>query len=212
MKVKICGITNTADAILAEQSGADAIGFIFYKGSKRYISPEDAKNIIRQLSPFTMKVGVFVNEDTDTVNMIASNIKLNAVQLHGAESPEYIEKIAYPVIKSFRVEDDFNYSRISNYNGVSILLDTFSAAEYGGTGFPFNWNLIPVELRSMIILAGGISILNIDEVITTVKPAAVDISSSLEKEPGKKDERKIKQFFQIINSYRSNINGNHDET
>ena len=203
MKVKICGITNLDDALLCESSGADALGFIFYKNSKRYISPDSAKKIINQLSPFTLKVGVFVNEDPEIVNQIAGEIGLNSVQLHGDETADYISKIFLPVIKVFRINNDFNFSKINEVNGASILLDTFSDVEHGGTGSTFNWELIPSQLRSKIILAGGISNENIEHIINEIKPAAIDISSSLEKEPGKKDQQKVKQFFLKINSYRS---------
>ena len=199
MKIKICGITNSDDALFCESNGADALGFIFFRKSKRYIKPELAKNIITRLSPFTMKVGVFVNESVDFINETAAELNLNAVQLHGEESPELVSKITFPVIKSFRINNGFDFSILKKYSDNFLLLDTYSDAEYGGTGKTFNWKLIPHELKNKIILAGGISVDNIEEIFFNIKPAAVDLSSSLESEPGKKDKEKVKEFFKKIN-------------
>jgi phosphoribosylanthranilate isomerase len=203
LKVKICGITNLEDALLCESSGADLLGFIFYEKSKRFINFAEAGQIINKLSLFTIKVGVFVNESVDLINSIVNRIKLNAVQLHGEESPDIIDKIEAPVIKSFRVKDKFNLEVINQYKNVVPLLDTFSDSEYGGTGKSFNWEIIPKEIHSKIIVAGGISINNIEEVFNKINPIAVDISSSVEKRPGKKDELKVKDFFIKINQLRS---------
>ena len=202
MKIKICGITNLEDALLCESLGADALGFIFYKGSKRYIAPETAAGIIKSLSPFTMKVGVFVNENTEGINNIASIIKLNAVQIHSDELPEIIKLINFSVIKSFRVSDNFDFGMLKQYPGMHYLLDTYSESEYGGTGKVFNWKNIPEEYKSKIILAGGISIDNIEEVYKKVKPSAVDVSSSLESTPGRKDKDKVIKFFEKINELK----------
>ncbi len=203
MKVKICGITNLEDAKLSYELGADAIGFIFYEKSKRNIQPEKAKEIIKQIPAFVIKVGVFVNESENNINQIAKDIKLNLVQLHGAEPPEMITKIALPVIKAFRVSDDFDYSTIEEYNNCSFLLDTYSKKEFGGTGERFNWKNIPENLKSKIILAGGISDKNIEQIYTEVNPYAIDVSSSVEIEPGKKDHQKLNHLFQKIYMLRN---------
>ena len=206
LRVKICGITNLEDALLCESEGADALGFIFYKKSKRYIEPDLAKEIINYLSPFIMKVGVFVNESPDSINETALKLHLNAVQLHGEENPELVNKISFPVIKSFRIrqqpDSEFDFSILNKYQDAYFLFDTFSNVEYGGTGKIFNWSLIPDELKSKIILAGGVSISNIEDIVKTVKPAAVDVSSSLEALPGKKDKIKVKEFFDKLNYLR----------
>ncbi len=202
VKVKTCGITNLEDALFCESEGADALGFIFYKKSKRYIEPYSAKEIIKHLSPFTIKVGVFVNETPDFIIKTAAELHLNAVQLHGEEIPEMIGKINFPVIKSFRINNGFDFSVLVKYSGASFLLDAYSDVEYGGTGKIFNWKLIPNELKSKIILAGGISINNIEYILKNIKPAAVDLSSSLEVVPGKKDTEKVKEFFKLINYLR----------
>ncbi len=204
MKIKVCGITNLEDALLCEQCGADALGFIFYKKSKRYIIPSDAANIISRLSPFTLKVGVFVDESKDDINKILELVRLNAVQLHNTETVRPTDELNIPIIRAFRIKDDFDFNILNNFNENYFLLDSFSQNEFGGTGTSFNWGIIPDNLRHKVILAGGISSFNIDYVYQNIKPAAVDLSSSLEKSPGKKDEKKIKDFFNQFNKYRSN--------
>jgi phosphoribosylanthranilate isomerase len=203
LKVKVCGITNLNDALLCESGGADLIGFIFYEKSKRFINFEEAKQIIKKLSLFTLKVGVFVNESAHKINQAADELRLNAVQLSGDENPELTDKIEAPVIKGFKVKEGFNFENINLYKNVTPLLDTFSDSEFGGTGKSFHWLIIPEKIRSKIFLAGGISIHNIEEVYRNIKPLAVDLSSSLENEPGRKDEIKVKDFFKKINQLRS---------
>lgn len=198
MKIKICGITNLEDALLCESLGADAIGFIFYSKSKRYVTSESAKNIVKQLSAFTIKVGVFVNETTETINQISKMVGLNLVQLHGDESPQLIKEINLPIIKSFRIDDRFDFEGLNNYQNCYYLLDTFSESYYGGTGKTFDWKLIPDNLKSKIILSGGISSSNIRTIVEEVNPYAVDVSSSLEDFPGKKDHKKVKEFFNSL--------------
>lgn len=202
MKVKVCGITNIEDAKLCTAAGADALGFVFYEKSKRFVDYRKAKTITASLPFFVMKVGVFVNEDPDTVNTAAREIGLNAVQLHGDENPNYLRRIRFPVIKSFRVGDSFDYSVIEKYDNCGILLDAFSPDGYGGTGISLDWNSIPGNLRSRIILSGGISADNIDVVINEIKPAAIDLSSSLESAPGRKDYDKVKTFFEKLDHLR----------
>lgn len=210
LKVKICGITNVKDAIFCEKMGANALGFIFYKNSKRFIMPEDAKKIISILSPFTVKVGVFVSNSPFEINEIANKLKLNLVQLHGDETPEFIDKIDFPVIKSFRINGEFDFGTLDEYKNVSFLFDSYSKEEFGGTGKNFNWQLIPKTLNGNFILAGGISTESIEDIFYKINPNAIDVSSSLEKSPGIKDHKKVEIFFQKINSLRSH-NVNYDE-
>lgn len=202
MKIKICGITNLEDALFCSQFDVEMLGFIFYRGSKRFIEPSEAKKIISQLPNSIISVGVFVDEPYDSVNDIASNIGLGAVQLHGNESPEYVSKIKIPVIKSFRVHDNFDWSLVENYNGCDILLDSYSSHEKGGTGKSFAWELIPNQLRSKIILSGGISIENLEKIFSDINPVAIDLSSALESSPGKKDHKKIGNFIKKFNELR----------
>lgn len=199
MKVKICGITNIEDALLCAGYNADAIGFIFYEKSKRFISFDKAKEIINKLPPFLMKVGVFVNEEAEIVNESTQKIGLNLVQLHGDESPEYVSKIYLPVIKTFRVDEKFDWAVINHYKNCGIMLDSYSQNEYGGTGKTFEWNSIPSEYKHKIILSGGITIDKLEQIFSEIKPAAIDVSSSLEISPGKKDPQKLKEFLTKFN-------------
>lgn len=208
MKIKICGITNLADALLCESFGADAIGFIFYAGSKRHIMSDEAQKISEQLNPFTIKVGVFVDESPVLINQIVKDVGLNMVQLHGGETPGEISLIDVPVIKAFRVTDNFDFNILTHYKNTFLLLDSYDKEELGGTGRAFNWQVIPQHLKSKIILAGGINSENIDYIYHNIKPQAIDVSSSLESYPGKKDKQKVIQFFNKIKSLRSNYADN----
>ncbi|PIQ09670.1 MAG: N-(5'-phosphoribosyl)anthranilate isomerase [Ignavibacteriales bacterium CG18_big_fil_WC_8_21_14_2_50_31_20] len=199
MKIKICGITKLKDAQLCANLGADAIGFIFYPKSKRYIAPENAKSISLSLPPFVHKIGVFVNEEIEEVNRIAGLVKLTAVQLHGNESLEYISQINYPVIKSFGIDGDFDFSVLAEFNNCGIILDVKDTINFGGTGKQFDWNLIPKNIRNKIIIAGGVGINNIEEIHTNINPYGIDISSSVEVEPGIKDKDKLEKLFEKYN-------------
>lgn len=205
MKIKVCGITNTEDALRAEALGADALGFIFYKKSKRYVPPAEVKRITKELSPFTMKVGVFVNESPDMINKISEETGVNTVQIHGNEQPDIISGLLLPAIKAFRVDAEFEFKQLDNYNNYSILLDAHSEKDYGGTGRTFNWEMIPNDIRGRIILAGGISIENIEFIFKKIKPAGIDLSSSLENKPGKKDKEMMKEFFNKTNHLRRQL-------
>ena len=137
MRIKICGITNVKDAQYCEQLGAHALGFILYKGSKRYIEPEMVLEISQNLGPFIKTVGIFVNEAPQKVNSIATGCRLDMIQLHGEESPQVIDQINFPVIKGFRVTDEFDYNALIQYSDCFLLLDAYSDEAYGGTGLTF---------------------------------------------------------------------------
>jgi len=198
VKVKICGITNIEDSLLCEKLGADALGFIFYNKSKRFVSAESASEIIKQLSPFILKVGVFVNEASEIINSVSKKVGLNIVQMHGDETPQQINEINLPVIKAFRISKDFNFNILSNYKNCHFLFDAYSSEKYGGTGNTFDWDLIPKNVIDKIILSGGISTSNINAINLNIKPYAIDVSSSLEEYPGKKSEKKINEFFNYL--------------
>jgi phosphoribosylanthranilate isomerase len=202
VRIKICGITNVEDALICQQLGADALGFVFYKKSPRYISTQTAREIINRLSPLVTTVGVFVDESAREINHIAWEAKLHAVQLHGDEPPAMIMQIDRPVIKAFRVGTDFDFNTLDRYSGCGFLLDSYSENKYGGFGQPFDWNIIPTDLRDKIILAGGVSVDNIAEIMQKIQPAAVDVSSALEVYKGKKDPTAVQQFFHKIEMLR----------
>ena len=208
VKVKVCGITNLKDALKAIESGADAIGFVLYPKSKRYVKAKKVREITSQLPPFITKVGVFVNENPRNVLEILSYAHLDYAQLHGEETPKECEYIGKDrVIKAFRVKDKNIIDAIKNYyNKVkAILLDTYSKKEYGGTGKTFNWEIaqrVKEEFPQLpLILSGGLSEENVLKAIESVKPFAVDVSSGVEKSPGIKDHQKLESFVKIAKCY-----------
>lgn len=200
-RIKVCGITDSGDAAALASLGIDALGFIFVKESPRYIEPELAQKIIRQLPPFVDTVGVFVNEDPDLVNDIAQYCSLTLVQLHGSEPPEYCESINSQVIKVFRVQDDSSLAARERYAGLvkCFLLDTYHTNLAGGTGKSFDWRLASDSaFPGPFILAGGLNADNVGEAIKLVKPFAVDVSSGVESEPGRKDITKVKELIAAV--------------
>jgi len=198
-RIKICGITNMEDAEAAVGFGADALGFIFYKGSKRYIDPETAGDIISNLPPFLTTVGVFVNQDLDEIIEIKDKTSINAVQLHGDEDPQFCNSVPTKVIKVFRVKGTLDPGKVAQYPVQAILLDTYSDDEYGGTGRSFDWGIIEeMSHPKKVILSGGLTPENVAEAVRIVKPYAVDVSSGVEATPGKKDHQKLKNFIEAI--------------
>jgi phosphoribosylanthranilate isomerase len=204
-RVKICGLTNREDALLAIELGAEAIGFIFAQ-SPRQITPLKARTIIRSLPPLIKTVGVFVNEDPAKIKAIRSDCGLDLIQLHGDESPELCRALMPYSIKAFRIQNEKDIKNIKKYRGAvrAILLDTFRKGQAGGTGktFDWSWAIKAKETGIPIILAGGLGPENIQEAISTVKPYAVDVNSGIEKEPGKKDPVLMKQLMEMINQCR----------
>ncbi len=202
IKVKICGTTSLKDAFLAVESGADAIGFIFYKMSPRNISQKEAKEIILQLPPFIETVGVFVNETSDKINRIAEQCKLNSIQLHGEESPALCRRVKRKVIKAFRVKNADSLKSIASYDVSGFLLDSYNGGSKGGTGQVFDWNLaLRVKKQGPVILAGGLNPYNVYTAIHRVKPYGVDVCSGVEKSPGIKDHEKIREFIKSVRRY-----------
>jgi len=201
VKVKICGITNLEDALMAVEAGADALGFVFFQGSSRYISPEEAAAVIRLLPPFVQTVGLFVNEDIATVNLIAERCGIDIVQLHGEETPEYCVTVKRRVIKAFRVKDASTLDDLTNYRVAGYLLDAWSSSAPGGTGTTFNWDIAAkAAVSHRIILAGGLTPENVTGAIEAVKPYAVDVSSGVEAAPGKKEREKVMSFIRNARS------------
>jgi len=187
------------DAQAAADFGADALGFIFYKQSKRYIDPEVAKRIISALPPFLTTVGVFVNQDLDEISEIKEMTGIQVAQLHGDETPEFASLLPLEVIKAIRVKDKSDLDRVAQYSAQAILFDTYSDIEYGGTGKSFDWEILKTKpISGDIILSGGLNPDNVLEAIKIVKPYAVDVSSGVEIAPGKKDHKKIKKFIEAI--------------
>ncbi|PKJ56387.1 phosphoribosylanthranilate isomerase [Bacillus sp. SN10] len=196
MKVKICGITDMETAKSACKYGADAIGFVFAE-SKRKITPEKTKEIIRELPAHVLKIGVFVNESVEMIQRIADECGLTHIQLHGDEDDHQIRRLNILSIKSIEVTSESDMKNAQAYETDFILFDSPKEKFHGGNGKTFSWELLahmPKELREKTILAGGLNVSNVEEAIRTVRPYMVDVSSGVETE-GKKDVEKIKQFI-----------------
>jgi phosphoribosylanthranilate isomerase len=199
MKVKICGITNMEDALLAAELGADALGFIFVKTSPRHIRPSAARKIIQELPPFVTPVGVVADAEHDEILELIDETGISCVQLHGNESPKQLAKFPVPVYKSFRVDKEFNLETLQRYKGSAYLLDTYVDGTLGGTGKTFDWDIaVKAKAYGRIILAGGLTPENIAEAVKKVQPYAVDVNSGVESAPGKKDGNKLEWLFKAI--------------
>ncbi|MFZ5449276.1 MAG: phosphoribosylanthranilate isomerase [Thermodesulfobacteriota bacterium] len=201
VRIKICGITNPEDALLAADLGADALGFIFYVKSPRYVAPEAAREIIAQLPPFVVSVGVFVDEAAAIVQELAAKVGLDWVQLHGQESPDYCRRLGRRVIKGFRIKDEGSLSELEPYRDAvqAFLLDTYKKGQMGGTGETFDWQVArEAKGFGQVILAGGLTPSNVAQAIAVAQPQAVDTASGTEAAPGKKDHEKLKNFFEAI--------------
>ena len=197
--IKICGITNLTDALHAVHAGADALGFNFYHPSPRYIEPSKVREIIDKLPQNVLKVGVFVNEEA--VLSIANEAGVNALQLHGDETPEYCSKLKnWFVVKTLSVDEKFEAQKCLEYEVDAIMLDAKHPNLRGGTGQVIDWSIARSiqQLGVKVILAGGLSPENVQEAIKVVKPYAVDACSALESDPGKKDQQKVSTFIQTI--------------
>lgn len=198
-RVKICGITSLEDARGAVAAGADALGFVFYPDSPRYIAPKLVAEIVAALPPFVSTVGLFVNASTIKIHQIMVQTGLNLVQLHGDETPEQCFSGSFPVIKALRVRDGRSLHQLDDFPVAALLLDAWSNEGYGGTGKQFDWQLVR-ELRSSkpIILAGGLTPDNVATAIQLVQPYAVDVSSGVESAPGRKDQGLIARFIEQV--------------
>jgi phosphoribosylanthranilate isomerase len=200
VRVKICGITNLEDARAGAEWGADALGFIFYAGSPRHISLESAAAIISKLPPFVTKVGVFVDAPVEFIRDAIRVTGIDAVQLHGSESPSFCNELARErvgVIKAFRVKDPSSLQEMGEYRTRVFLLDSYVPGQAGGTGAQFNWD-VAVEAKRFgksIILAGGLNPENVSDAVSKVVPYGVDVSSGVEASPGKKDLGKLRMFL-----------------
>lgn len=200
MKIKICGITNVEDADVAVKAGADALGFVMYRKSPRFVKPAVARSIVASLPPFVVAVGVFVNEEPDRVPALMDDCGFALAQLHGDETVLYCQNLGRPVLKALRLKDRGTFFALAEFQGRAnvrgVLIDAFSDQAYGGTGHTVDWTLAQEAARSTpIVLAGGLTPANVAEAITRVRPYGVDVSSGVELSPGKKDHDKVKAFI-----------------
>jgi phosphoribosylanthranilate isomerase len=199
MKVKICGITREEDARLAVRAGADALGFVFVKTSKRWIPPERAAAIITDLPSQVLPVGVFVNTPGEEIRRLMDVTGIRLVQLHGDETPQEASDLGAPVWKTFRVGPAFDATALAAYNVDGYLLDTMVDGMMGGTGKTFNWQIaVGAKQYGPVILSGGITPDNVQQAIREVSPYAIDVSSGVEASPGRKDPARIARLFDAI--------------
>ena len=203
-QVKICGLTSKEAALAAVESGADALGFVF-TSSRREISPELAREIIRSLPPYITTTGVFVDTELSVLNRTAEYCGLDLLQLHGEESPDYCKAAVRPVVKTIHIRGTQDFGEVDKYIGVvrGFLLDTYIDGETGGTGRTFPWEIAVAFCRCFkevnFILAGGLNPDNVADAISQTRPYAVDVSSGVET-GGEKDPAKMRAFVQAVRS------------
>jgi phosphoribosylanthranilate isomerase len=206
MKVKICGITNSQNYLQALSLGADYCGFIFYPKSPRYVNPFMLIDILNDRPATTNQVvGVFVNEDLEKVRELYLRLSLDILQLHGDESPDYVNRLGLPCWKAIRVKNQHSLGNLSLYNCQGFLLDTYKEEKYGGTGESLDLKLVEIALKSgkKIILSGGLSAKNIQAVFNLeYLPFAIDVNSSIESKPGTKSPRKMECFFNTFKNLK----------
>lgn len=202
-QIKICGITSCEDARMACDSGANAIGLVFYPPSPRYVAIEQAIEIVNSLPPFTSSVALFVDESRQQIEQVLDQVSIDIIQFHGNESAEFCASFNRSYIKAIRMKEGLDlYSVQNEYKSArGLLLDTYKKGVPGGTGETFNWNKVPHDLTMPIILAGGLTPDNITQAISVTHPYAVDVSGGVEVSKGKKDKQKIIQFTNNVKNY-----------
>jgi phosphoribosylanthranilate isomerase len=202
VRVKICGITNAADAHAAIDAGANLLGFNFYAKSPRRISEADAAKIRSQLPKKIKAVGIFVNAPPSEVAALCKSLKLHAAQLHGDETPEEVAELAssLPVFKAFGVEPDFPLATLDEYpEAYAFLFDAGHTGQYGGTGHTTDWDVARrATVGRRIILAGGLKVENVAAAVRIVRPYGIDVASGVESRPGKKDHGLLREFVEEV--------------
>jgi phosphoribosylanthranilate isomerase len=198
VRVKICGITNRDDAMHAAASGADALGFVFYAASSRCVTPEQVWQIVADLPPFVTRVGLFVNEEPERIREIVSVCGLDAVQLHGDESPQDCLALPCRVIKGVRPRTAADLAPLAAFPVSALLVDAAVPGQYGGTGHRADWALArEIVVRHRVILAGGLNPENVAAAVGEVRPYGVDVASGVESRPGRKDPQKVANFIRM---------------
>ncbi|MDE8603374.1 phosphoribosylanthranilate isomerase [Marinomonas sp. RSW2] len=196
-QVKICGITNIDDALMACRLGANALGFVFYEKSPRYVTPDIANSIVAKLPPFITPVALFVDADASVIASVIDGSSRWMIQFHGAESEAECLSYQRPYMKALRIKKGDDVSTlVDEYPSASaMLLDAYKAGIPGGTGEVFDWSLIPKVLSKPIVLAGGLTPNNVEQAIKQVAPYAVDVSGGVELSKGIKSESKVREFI-----------------
>ncbi|NQZ54366.1 MAG: phosphoribosylanthranilate isomerase [Piscirickettsiaceae bacterium] len=198
-RVKICGITRRQDAEFAIEIGADALGLVFYSPSPRAVTIAQAQQIVENLPPFISIVALFVDAEPEYVHACLNAVRIDVLQFHGDESPDYCEQFDRPYLKAIRMRDGVDLVGLStNYkSATALLLDSYQPGIPGGTGQAFDWSMIK-QINKPIILAGGLTVENVAEAIKQVNPYAVDVSGGVEQSKGIKDKQKVSAFIQEV--------------
>ena len=201
-KIKICGITNLRNASEAARLGVDALGFVFFNKSPRYIEPRKAREIIDLLPSFVSRVGLFVNAPKEEVLLAINESRVNMLQFHGDEDEMFCNQFNLPYIKAISFKDGINLLEYCQLFASSsgILIDTYSQKMRGGTGKTFNWGLIPKQLPLPLIIAGGLNSKNVSLLINSINPYGVDVSGGVESDKGIKDHNMMKNFVLGVNN------------
>lgn len=198
-RIKICGLTREEDVKAAVAAGADAIGFVFYPPSPRYVAPQRAAELVRLIPPFVDVVGLFVNEVPETVLAVCNALPINVLQFHGDEDVAYCRQFGRPYLRAARVRPGLDLVEFARSfpDARGLLLDAFVEG-YGGGGHVFDWTLIPPSLPGFLILSGGLNAGNVGDAVRRVRPVAVDVSSGVEMGKGIKDHAKIAAFVNAV--------------
>ena len=199
-RVKICGITRAEDARSAVEHGADAIGLVFFEGSPRHVTLEQAGRIMTAVAPFVTVVGLFVNASPSEIRHVLENVPLGLLQFHGHEANDQCNRYGLPFIKSVAMKPDIDLrGQIQTYpDAGGILLDAWQPQTHGGGGQAFDWAQVPHDLAVPVILAGGLTAANVETAIRRVRPYAVDVSSGVENGKGIKSAEKISAFMKGV--------------
>jgi phosphoribosylanthranilate isomerase len=198
-RIKICGLTREEDVDAAVAAGADALGFVFYPPSPRYLTPQRAAELVKRVPPFVDVVGLFVNEAPEVVRAACDALPINVLQFHGDEDAAYCRQFSRPYLRAARVRPELDLVEFAGSfpDARGLLLDAFVEA-YGGGGHVFDWTLIPPDLPGFLVLSGGLTAANVGDAIRRVRPVAVDVSSGVEMGKGIKDHSKIAAFVAAV--------------
>lgn len=198
-RIKICGLTRSEDVAVVADAGADAVGFVFYPPSPRYVTPARAAELARSLPPFVSVVGLFVNADADTVRQTLASAPIHLLQFHGDEDDAFCRQFGRPFIKAARVRPGLDLLQYAAAfpSAQALLLDAFVDG-YGGGGAAFDWSLVPESLAHSVVLSGGLGVDNVGDAIRRLRPAAVDVSSGVESAKGIKDAAKVRAFVAAV--------------
>jgi len=213
-RIKICGVTRQQDAECAIEAGVDALGFMFWAPSKRFIAVDKAAKIVDQLSPYVTTVAVFVDPTAAEVDAVVENVAIDSLQFHGHESADFCTRFGRPFVKALAMRPDQDVSGfcLQYHQADGVLLDTYRPGTPGGTGQQFSWQWIPRQLSLPVILAGGLAPENITEAVCTVRPYAVDVSSGVESSPGCKNPKKLQALCRAVRRADAMVEGLESQT